>query len=63
MLIVVEGLDRSGKSSQCQILHDKLSDQGEQVRYVKFPGMIRRTWGKWVTMLRSEQTELLQLGR
>jgi thymidylate kinase len=34
---VVEGLDRSGKSSQCQVLHDHLN-KTRKVRYVKFPG-------------------------
>ena len=37
-LVVVEGLDRSGKTSQCQLLHDALKEKGYQVRYVKFPG-------------------------
>jgi dTMP kinase len=39
-LIVVEGLDRSGKSSQCQRLFDHFRLQGQRVRYVKFPGKI-----------------------
>ncbi|KIW68704.1 thymidylate kinase [Phialophora macrospora] len=37
LLIVVEGLDRSGKSSQCQRLFDFLRRQGQRVRYTKFP--------------------------
>lgn len=37
-LIVFEGLDRSGKSTQCQLLQEHLEQQGEKVRYVKFPG-------------------------
>ncbi|KIW29758.1 thymidylate kinase [Cladophialophora immunda] len=36
-LIVVEGLDRSGKSSQCQRLFEQFQSQGLKVRYVKFP--------------------------
>ncbi|KIX98619.1 uncharacterized protein Z520_05920 [Fonsecaea multimorphosa CBS 102226] len=36
-LIVVEGLDRSGKSSQCQRLLEHFQSQGLQVRSVKFP--------------------------
>ncbi|KEF54804.1 thymidylate kinase [Exophiala aquamarina CBS 119918] len=36
-LIVIEGLDRSGKTSQCQRLHDHLVRQKGQARYVKFP--------------------------
>lgn len=37
-LIVVEGLDRAGKSSQCEMLHDYLSEQGHTVKYIRFPG-------------------------
>lgn len=37
-LIVVEGLDRSGKSTQCQKLVESFEAQGKRVRYVKFPG-------------------------
>jgi dTMP kinase len=37
-LIVVEGLDRAGKTSQCQLLLDALKKQGHQVQYIKFPG-------------------------
>lgn len=37
-LIVVEGLDRAGKSSQCQLLVDRLNEGGKETRYVKFPG-------------------------
>jgi hypothetical protein len=44
-LIVVEGLDRSGKSSQCQKLHDHLVGSGGQARYVKFPGLLVQTSG------------------
>lgn len=40
-LVVVEGLDRSGKSSQCQLLVDGLNKAGTTARYVKFPG---RDW-------------------
>ncbi|KPI42141.1 Thymidylate kinase [Cyphellophora attinorum] len=36
-LVVVEGLDRSGKSSQCQILVDHLNQSGSKAQYVKFP--------------------------
>lgn len=37
-LVVVEGLDRSGKSSQCQLLVEGLNKAGKTARYVKFPG-------------------------
>ncbi|KAK4868714.1 hypothetical protein LT330_006916 [Penicillium expansum] len=36
-LIVVEGLDRAGKSSQCEMLRDSLSRQGRAVKYIRFP--------------------------
>ena len=37
--MVLEGLDRAGKSSQCQLLHDKLHSMGIPVRLMKFPGL------------------------
>lgn len=37
-LVVLEGLDRAGKSSQCQLLHEKLHGMGIPVRLMKFPG-------------------------
>ena len=37
-LVVVEGLDRSGKSTQCQRLSKYLAEQGQRVKYIKFPG-------------------------
>ncbi|RVX70412.1 hypothetical protein B0A52_05911 [Exophiala mesophila] len=37
LLFVVEGLDRSGKSSQCQRLYENITAQGRKARYVKFP--------------------------
>ncbi|PWY79628.1 thymidylate kinase [Aspergillus heteromorphus CBS 117.55] len=36
-LIVVEGLDRAGKSSQCESLRDKLQELGHSVKYIRFP--------------------------
>ncbi|KAJ5647252.1 hypothetical protein N7490_003624 [Penicillium lividum] len=36
-LIVVEGLDRAGKSSQCEMLRDYLSSQSKTVKYIRFP--------------------------
>ncbi|EXJ92100.1 thymidylate kinase [Capronia epimyces CBS 606.96] len=37
LLIVLEGLDRSGKSSQCELLVEALQAKGHKVRHVKFP--------------------------
>lgn len=36
--IVVEGLDRSGKSTQVALLEERLKAAGLAVRLVKFPG-------------------------
>ncbi|KAE8150110.1 thymidylate kinase [Aspergillus avenaceus] len=36
-LIVVEGLDRAGKSSQCEHLRDFLQESGHSVKYIRFP--------------------------
>ncbi|KAJ5908575.1 Thymidylate kinase [Penicillium taxi] len=36
-LIVIEGLDRAGKSSQCEMLQEYLKAQGKAVRYIRFP--------------------------
>ena len=38
LLIVVEGLDRSGKSTQCDLLCKHIENGGKKARYVKFPG-------------------------
>jgi len=40
-LIVVEGLDRAGKSSQCELLLRNLRELGHQVEYIRFPGSLR----------------------
>ncbi|KAJ9206255.1 hypothetical protein DTO021D3_4898 [Paecilomyces variotii] len=36
-LIVVEGLDRAGKSSQCELLLHNLQTLGHQAKYIRFP--------------------------
>lgn len=38
-LIVVEGLDRAGKSSQCEYLRNFLQQSGHPVKYIRFPGI------------------------
>ena len=40
LLIVVEGCDRSGKSTQCENLVAKLQQNGMDSELVKFPGML-----------------------
>ncbi|KAL4913130.1 thymidylate kinase-domain-containing protein [Aspergillus aurantiobrunneus] len=37
VLIVVEGLDRAGKSSQCEFLRTFLQESGHPVKYIRFP--------------------------
>jgi hypothetical protein len=37
-LIVFEGLDRAGKSTQCQMLAEALQKDGVKVRHMRFPG-------------------------
>ena len=36
-LIVLEGIDRSGKSSQVKLLQQELVKQGDQVEVLNFP--------------------------
>ena len=36
--IVLEGLDRSGKSTQAALLADRLKQEGVDVKLMKFPG-------------------------
>lgn len=36
-LIVFEGLDRSGKSTQCALLVERLRERGDRVEHVRFP--------------------------
>ncbi|PKY06068.1 thymidylate kinase [Aspergillus campestris IBT 28561] len=36
-LIVVEGLDRAGKSSQCEVLRERLEKAGHDVKHIRFP--------------------------
>ncbi|XPS80844.1 dTMP kinase [Ascochyta lentis] len=36
-LIVLEGLDRAGKTTQCQLLVKALSKDGEKVQFMRFP--------------------------
>ena len=41
LFIVVEGCDRSGKTTQCDILVNKLNQHGIATELVKFPGKKR----------------------
>lgn len=37
-LVVVEGLDRAGKSSQCELLYKSLLGMNYKAKYIRFPG-------------------------
>lgn len=37
-LIVIEGLDRAGKSTQCATLLQRLKGEGHRAKYIRFPG-------------------------
>ena len=37
-LIVFEGLDRAGKSTQCELLCNYLEKNGHRVKRMRFPG-------------------------
>ena len=43
--IVIEGLDRSGKSTQAAKLKEKLAVDGVKVELMKFPGEYTRRYG------------------
>lgn len=47
MLIIVEGCDRSGKSTQCDNLVKKLQESGNDTELVKFPGKNNYTKQTW----------------
>lgn len=39
VLIVFEGLDRAGKTTQCNILVENLRKKGRDVKAIRFPSM------------------------
>ena len=50
-LIIIEGLDRAGKTTQCATLLQALKDRGHKVKFIRFPGMLGdiATWTLKVT--------------
>jgi len=42
-LIVLEGLDRSGKTTQVGLLEKRFLEQGKNVKVMRFPGMSSST--------------------
>ena len=57
LLIVVEGLDRSGKSTQCELLCKHIKSQGHQAKYVKFPNRTTPT-GMMINSYLTNQAQL-----
>ncbi len=47
-LIIIEGIDGSGKSTQTKLLIDKLKQQGKKVKSIHFPQHGQETFGKLV---------------
>jgi dTMP kinase len=51
MIIVIEGLDGSGKSTQSRLLTEKLNAAGMQTRFLHFPRLSQNAFGEAVAML------------
>lgn len=46
--VVLEGLDRSGKTTQVKLLQSRLIEAGRRVQLMRFPGeLIRFLWRGW----------------
>jgi dTMP kinase len=64
LLIVVEGLDRSGKTSQCQLLQQSLIHAGREAKYIKFPDRTTATGAminSYLTQQTSQQDQAIHL--
>ncbi len=48
MLIVIEGLDASGKATQTRLLYDYLLKSGYKVKTIDFPRYYDNFWGKFI---------------
>ncbi|KAI8389479.1 thymidylate kinase-like protein [Blakeslea trispora] len=57
LFIVVEGCDRSGKTTQCDILVNKLNRQGIDTELVKFPDRTTQT-GKMIDSYLQQKSDL-----
>lgn len=61
-LVVIEGIDSSGKKTQAKELVEKLEDEGEKVKYVEFPSYGSSELGEVVSkFLRGEFGERSEL--
>lgn len=38
--VVLEGLDRSGKTTQVKLLEQRFVEEGKKVKVMRFPGML-----------------------
>jgi len=56
-LIVFEGCDRSGKTTQCNMLKDRLSSEGTKVEFFKFPNR-STTIGEMIDNYLKQKNEL-----
>lgn len=50
--VVLEGLDRSGKTTQVKLLEERFAKEGRRVKIMRFPGMFfLLTWGMYDSSL------------
>ena len=52
-LIVLEGLDRAGKSTQCEQLCAALDKEGRNTKRIRFPGMCVPLFCSWDRLVES----------
>lgn len=50
-LITLEGLDRSGKTTQVTLLEQRLTENGRKVKMMRFPG-------EWIRKLRLSREQM-----
>lgn len=59
-MIVIEGLDRSGKSTQCELLCRSLEKEGHRVKRMRFPGkiiqLVSLSWEYYSYDIQSDRT-------
>ena len=61
-LIVIEGLDGSGKSTQIELLRKKLDSEGVECRYIHFPMLNQGRYGELIAgFLRGEYGSLQEV--